>query len=133
MTVRSGGRPKSAIAKGALLEKRRTASFASATSGRCRWGAACLGRESSRSGSTWWRLKWWSKIAGTPLRFEAMKTALAGRVYLVDVLACPCGGRRAIVRDISDSEVVVAILAHLGRLTEALSIARERSPGFDFT
>jgi hypothetical protein len=56
---------------------------------------------------------------------------LLRRIYLVDVLACPCGGRRAIVADISDSEVVVAILAHLGLPTEAPPIARARSPAFD--
>jgi len=56
---------------------------------------------------------------------------LLRRIYLVDVLACPCGGRRAIVGDISDSEVVVAILAHLGLPTEAPAIARARSPAFD--
>jgi hypothetical protein len=37
------------------------------------------------------------------------------------------------VSDISDSEVVVAILAHLGLRTEAPPIALARSPGFDFT
>ena len=58
---------------------------------------------------------------------------LLRRIYLVDVLACPCGGRRAIVADISDREVVVAILAHLGLPTEAPPLARARSPGFDFT
>ena len=46
-------------------------------------------------------------------------------------MACRCGGRRAIVADISDSEVVVAILAHLGLPTEAPAIARARSPAFD--
>ena len=45
----------------------------------------------------------------------------------------PCGGRRAIVADISERDVVVAILAHLGLPTEAPPIARARSPGFDFT
>ena len=58
---------------------------------------------------------------------------LLRRIYLVDVLACPCGGRRAIVADISDSEVVVAILAHLGLPPFAPPIARARSPGFNFT
>ena len=58
---------------------------------------------------------------------------LLRRSDLVDVLACPGGGRRAIVGDISDREVVVAILAHLGLPTEAPPIARARSPGFDFT
>jgi hypothetical protein len=53
--------------------------------------------------------------------------------YLVDVLACPCGGRRAIVADISAREVVVALLAHLGLPPFAPPIARARSPGFDFT
>ena len=38
-----------------------------------------------------------------------------------------------LVADISDSEVVVAILAHLGLPIEAPPIARARSPGFDFT
>ena len=56
---------------------------------------------------------------------------LLRRIYLVDVLACPCGGRRAIVADISDSEVVVAILAHLGLPPFAPPIARARSPAFD--
>jgi hypothetical protein len=51
----------------------------------------------------------------------------------VDVLACPCGWRRATVADISEREVVVAILAHLGLPTEAPPLARARSPGFDFT
>jgi hypothetical protein len=58
---------------------------------------------------------------------------LLRRVDWVDVLACRCGGRRAIVADISDSEVVVAILAHLGLPPFAPPIARARSPGFDFT
>ena len=37
------------------------------------------------------------------------------------------------VADISDSEVVVALLAHLGLPPFALPIARARSPRFDFT
>ena len=51
----------------------------------------------------------------------------------MDALAGPCGGRQAIVADISDSEVVVAILAHLGLPPFAPPIARARSPRFDFT
>jgi hypothetical protein len=58
---------------------------------------------------------------------------LLRRVYWVDVLACPCGGRRAIVSAISERAGVVALLAHLGLPTEAPPIARARSPGFDFT
>ena len=58
---------------------------------------------------------------------------LLRRIYLVDVLACPSGGRRAYVADISDSEVVVAILAHKRLPPFAPPIARARSPDFDFT
>jgi hypothetical protein len=49
----------------------------------------------------------------------------------LDGLACPWGGRRAIVADISDREVIVALLAHLALPTEAPPIARARSPAFD--
>jgi hypothetical protein len=58
---------------------------------------------------------------------------LLRRIHWVDVLACPCGGRRAIVADISERDVVVALLAHLGLPPFAPPIARARSPGFDFT
>jgi hypothetical protein len=56
---------------------------------------------------------------------------LLRRTSLVDVLACPCGGRRAIVADISEHDVVVALLAHLKLPTEAPPIARARSPAFE--
>jgi hypothetical protein len=52
-------------------------------------------------------------------------------VYPEDVLACPCGGRRRIVADISERDVIVALLAHLGLPTEPPPIARARSPSFD--
>jgi hypothetical protein len=57
--------------------------------------------------------------------------SLLRRVYLQDVLACPCGGRRAILADITEPEVVVAILSHLNLPTEPPPVARARSPGFD--
>jgi hypothetical protein len=47
---------------------------------------------------------------------------LLRRVYLVDVLACPCGGRRAMVSDISERAVVVALLAHLGLPPDVLTV-----------
>jgi len=50
---------------------------------------------------------------------------------LEDVLACPCGGRRRIVADISEREAIVAILTHLGIPTEPPPIARARDPSFD--
>ncbi|AUX31806.1 uncharacterized protein SOCE836_039390 [Sorangium cellulosum] len=39
---------------------------------------------------------------------------LLRRVYLENVLACPCGGRRRVIADLHDPEVVTAILVHLG-------------------
>jgi hypothetical protein len=57
--------------------------------------------------------------------------SLLRRVYLEDVLACPCGGRRSIIADITEPDVVVAILAHLNLPTKAPPVARARSPGED--
>jgi hypothetical protein len=54
--------------------------------------------------------------------------SLLRRVYLVDVLACPCGGRRRILADITEPDVVAAILVHLGLPTEPPPLARARSP-----
>jgi hypothetical protein len=68
------------------------------------------------------------KPAGTRIAWAQ----LLRRVHWVDVLACLCGGRRAIVGDISESEVIVAILAHLKRTTAAPPLARARSPAFEF-
>ncbi|AUX47511.1 uncharacterized protein SOCE26_090320 [Sorangium cellulosum] len=50
------------------------------------------------------------------------------RVYREDVFACPCGGRRRLVTDLSEREVVVAILKHLGLPSEPPPIPRARSP-----
>ena len=57
--------------------------------------------------------------------------SLIRRVYLEDVLACPCGGRRRVVADISEREAIVAILTHLGIPTEPPPIARARDPSCD--
>ncbi len=57
--------------------------------------------------------------------------SLLRRVYLEDVLPCPCGGRRALVADIHERDVVVAILTHLGLPTEAPPIGRARAPSFE--
>jgi hypothetical protein len=48
-------------------------------------------------------------------------------------MASGVGHSVVLFADISDSEVVVAILAHLGLPTQTPPIARARSPGFDFT
>ncbi|WP_437912518.1 hypothetical protein WME73_36195 [Sorangium sp. So ce302] len=59
--------------------------------------------------------------------------SLIRRVYLDDVLACPCGGRRRVVADIgqrAQREAIVAIVTHLGIPTEPPLIARARDPSF---
>ena len=55
--------------------------------------------------------------------------SLIRRVYLDDVLCCPCGGRRRVLAHIEDPEAITAILGHLGLSTGAPPIARARSPG----
>jgi hypothetical protein len=54
--------------------------------------------------------------------------SLIRRTYLEDVLACPCGGRRYILADITEPDVIVAILQHLGLPTEPPPVATARSP-----
>ncbi len=51
---------------------------------------------------------------------------LVRRVYLDDVLSCPCGGRRYVVAEINECDVVVAILIHLGLDPDSLTIACAR-------
>jgi hypothetical protein len=58
--------------------------------------------------------------------------SLLRRVYLVDVLTCDaCGGRRHIIADVTDRDVIVAILQHLGLDADAPPLARARDPTFD--
>ncbi|WP_437484937.1 hypothetical protein WME75_46240 [Sorangium sp. So ce1014] len=54
--------------------------------------------------------------------------SLLKRVYLEDVLACPCGGRRCVIGDITQPEVITAMLTALKLPTEAPPIARARDP-----
>jgi len=35
-------------------------------------------------------------------------------LYLIDILTCPCGGKRSLIAAITDHEVIVKILDHLG-------------------
>ena len=56
---------------------------------------------------------------------------LLRRVYFDDVLACPCGGRRRILADITEPSAIAAILDHLGLPSEALPLARARDPTED--
>jgi hypothetical protein len=57
--------------------------------------------------------------------------SLLRRVYLEDVLACPCGGRRRIVADVTERAEIAAYLEKLGLPTEAPPLARARSPSFE--
>jgi hypothetical protein len=57
--------------------------------------------------------------------------SLLRRIYLEDVLACPCGGRRRLVAAIDEPSAIVAVLEHLGLPTEAPPVARARSPSFE--
>ena len=52
---------------------------------------------------------------------------LLQRVFLEDVLACPCGGRRTVIAFITKRTVVKAILEHLGLPTTGPPIAPARS------
>jgi hypothetical protein len=51
---------------------------------------------------------------------------LLQRVFLEDVLACPCGGRRRVIAFITERTVVKAILEHLGLPTTGPPIAPAR-------
>ncbi len=53
------------------------------------------------------------------------------RVYLHDVLACPCGGRRTVVADIHDPDAIRDALLALGLPTEPPTLARARDPTDD--
>ena len=55
--------------------------------------------------------------------------SLIHRVYLEDLLACPCGGRRRVVADITERDVAVAILDQPGLPSRPPPIFGARSPG----
>jgi len=69
-----------------------------------------------------------ARASGAASGRASPRASLRKRRYLEDVLACPCGGRRRILSAISEREVIVALLAHLGRPTEPQPIARARAP-----
>ena len=50
------------------------------------------------------------------------------RVFLGDVLSCPCGGTRRVLSDVQDPSAVAKILRHLGLPSEPPRIARARDP-----
>jgi hypothetical protein len=57
--------------------------------------------------------------------------SLLRRIYLEDVLACPCGGRRHVVAEINERGAIVAILTHLGLDPDPPPIAHARDPTDD--
>ena len=70
--------------------------------------------------------------AGLPPVYARVDWAsLLRRVYLEDVLACPCGGRRRVVADVTERAEIAAYLEKLGLPTEAPPLARARSPSFE--
>ena len=67
----------------------------------------------------------------TPVYARVDWASLLRRVYLEDVLACPCGGRRRIVADVTERAEIVAYLEKLGLPTEAPPLARAQRPSFE--
>ena len=65
------------------------------------------------------------------LRSSMAWAALVQRVYLYDVLACPCGGARTILADVSDPELVRHLLHDLGLPADPPHVARARDPTYD--
>jgi hypothetical protein len=53
---------------------------------------------------------------------------LLKRIYDVDALACPCGGRLRFIALILDADTATALLQSLGRDASIPPIARARSP-----
>ena len=74
----------------------------------------------------------WIEASARETSYELCLRYFVGSYFSL-LLACPCGGRRVIVSDISEREVIVAILAHLGLPTEAPPVARARSPAFELS
>ena len=56
--------------------------------------------------------------------------SLLRRVYQEDGLACPGGGRRRILSDVTEPVAIVAILEHLGLPARAPPLAAARDPGW---
>jgi hypothetical protein len=72
---------------------------------------------------------WLACEGGAHARAIAVCLDEAGpELFLYDVLACPCGGRRRILADVEEPSALVAILRHLGLPTEAPPLARARDP-----
>lgn len=64
----------------------------------------------------------------TPCYARIDWATLLRRIYLDDVRACPCGGRRYVVAEINEPHAIVDILKHLGLDHEPPRLARARDP-----
>jgi len=65
---------------------------------------------------------------GAPWRIDW--ATLLKRVYDVDALACPCGGRLKFVEVVTESTTAREVLASMGLPTDPPPVARARSPDF---
>ena len=63
-----------------------------------------------------------------PRKPRAKWRELLKRVFLIDVLTCPCGGKRSLIAAITGHEVIVKILDHLGLHLEPLHVTPARAP-----
>lgn len=69
-----------------------------------------------------------ASLAAVPPARRIPWADLLRRVFAVDVLRCPCGGRRQVIAFISEPEVVVKILDHLGLPSLPPPVAAARPP-----
>jgi len=63
-----------------------------------------------------------------PRKPRAKWAELLKRVFLFDVLTCPCGGKRSLIAAITDHGVIVKILDHLGLPSEPPQVSPARAP-----
>jgi len=72
------------------------------------------------------------KIAYTSGAWRIDWATLLKRVYDVDALACPCGGRLKFVEVVTEADRARQLLGELGLDLTAPKVARARSPTDDF-
>jgi len=73
-----------------------------------------------------------ASLAAVPPARRIPWADLLRRVFAIDVLRCDrCGGRRQVIAFITDPEVVVKILDHLGLPSRPPPVAQARPPPMD--
>ena len=68
----------------------------------------------------------WRSLEPVNVASKRLADQLLRRIYLDDLLSCPCGGRRYVVAEINERDAIVAILDHLGLDADPPTIARAR-------